>query len=312
MSTEWIPEIELAIAEWASVHAPDLKLQDMEVHWRHHKKGLIAISKEKNLVLKIFLDPKDKIRLNHEGTNLELFQGSPFAEHVPEYLGSGTTSNGAGWLLTDFCPDPSFEGKRNVEKFLLKNMGKYFYPAMTKLYTGHGFKTYPAQEYLKNAKERLEGHPSKSKLLKLMDLIETELKKFPEYHVIETHIHHDLHRGNILTNGERVTIIDWEGMIRGLVLVDVFDFPKRYIKKNKFAQWFLLHSLKKGLVKRFFQEYRQWAQQEFSAIVPEGSEKLSFMLYVLERSLNTWEGRKVDRIKNKKDFEYKLLKALGI
>ena len=318
MSTEWIPKIEAAFLEWAKVHAADLKLQDMELHWRHHKKGFIAISRAKNMVLKIFLDPKDIERLDHEGTNLEMFQGGPFREHVPEYLGSGSTSQGAGWLLTTFCPDPSFEKQKGIESFLLKHMDKYFYPAMTKLYTAHGFKTFPAEVWLKEAKSRAEKHPSQAVIKKLIAKIESELNTFPDYHVVETHIHHDLHKGNILSAEGRLTIIDWEGMIRGLVLVDTFDFPKRYLKKNKF-QFFLFSLYLKGLLKHppravrdFFSQFQEWAQAEFAATVPDGSLKVSFMIYVLERCLNTWEGRKVDRLKNKKDFEYKMLKSLGI
>lgn len=329
MSTAWVTEIEKAINEWAAEFHPDFKEkhfsgvlarlpEDSILHLRPNKKGLIAVSPKKNLVLKIFLDPKDISRLELEARNLNLFQESSFKEHVPKLLGEGSSKNGAGWVETDVCLDPSFEKKRNAEKYLLKHMDKYFYPVMTKLYVNHGFEVIEAKNWLNEARTRIANHPSKSRLEKLVQLIEAELKRFPEYKVVKTHIHHDLHRGNILTRKDHITIIDWEGMIKGLVLVDVFDFPKRVMKKSKLTEMIFFLYLKgylkspPGVVKSFFLNFRIWMDSTFQVRIPEESVKLSFMLYLLERALNSFEGRGVDRFKHRKDFDYKMLSTLGI
>src|SRR5690606_37615715 len=117
--------------------------------------------------------------------------------------------------MSDVCLDPSFEKRKDAEKFLLKHMAKYFYPVIAKVYTNHGLTKIKATAWLESAKNRTENHPSKGRLDQLISLISKELEKFPDYEVVKTHIHHDLHKGNILTKGERVTIIDWEGMIEG-------------------------------------------------------------------------------------------------
>lgn len=197
-------------------------------------------------------------------------------------------------------------------------MDEYFYPVMTKLYVNHGFEVMGAKTWLDEARSRIVNHPSKTRLEKLIQLIEAELKKFPDYQVVKTNIHHDLHRGNILTRKDHITIIDWEGMIKGLVLVDVFDFPKRVMKKSRLTEMLFFLYLKgylkipPGAVKNFFLNFRIWMDSTFQVRIPEESVKLSFMLYLLERALNSFEGRGVDRFKHRKDFDYKMLSTLGI
>ena len=78
--------------------------------------------------------------------------------------------------------------------------------------------------------------------------------------------------------------------------------------------WLYLKGIVKGLpklVKKSMDFYRQWMAGNFLAQVPEGSERLSMLLYVLERTLIIYELRGLDRMKDKKGFEAQVMSSFN-
>lgn len=284
---------------------------DSVIFYRTDKKGLIVASPKKDLVLKIFLDKPHIPLLQDEIRTLEHLQTTEFAPFAAKLK-----SYGENWIVTNFSGNSkALQGMRNPEKYLIENYVSLLLPAMNLFYKAHPWRVMSLQEWIASACARMSAHPSKDLLQKLVDRIEKESQKFSDYQVLEGSIHHDLHAGNILLDENQVTIIDWEGGTRGLILIDILDFSRRYINRHKMVgQQFWKFIAGKGelpnSVSTSFKNYANWSKETFNAHVPKGSERLTIYIYVIERSLLLYEKRKVDRLKDKSSFEFKMLEAV--
>lgn len=292
--------------------------KDSIIFFKDDKEGVIVASHEKQIVLKLFFNPQSVELLEKEIETLKSIMETPFAPYSVQLLGEGKTSNGARWFVSQFCSNTlSIKNEPFPERFLLKQFPHMIMPAMTEFYKAHPFEVQPLAQWLKSAEERINNHPAQGLLKKLIQAIKREEQKFPRYDVLHAHIHHDLHAGNILRDEKQMVIIDWEGNVRGLVLVDIWDFSRRYMRAHRltrFMFWLYLKGIVKGLpklVKKSLDFYRQWMAENFLAQVPEGSERLSMLLYVLERTLIIYELRGLDRMKDKKGFEAQVMSSLS-
>ncbi|MCM2351362.1 MAG: phosphotransferase [Bacteriovoracaceae bacterium] len=292
--------------------------KDSIIFFKDDKEGVIVASHEKQIVLKLFFNPQSVELLEKEIETLKSIMQTSFAPYSVQLLAEGTTSNGARWFVSNFCSNTlSIKNRPFPERFLLEQFPQMIMPAMTEFYKAHPYEVTPVSRWIERAQMRIQNHPSKRQLEKLLNLIKTEAQKFPQYEVLHAHIHHDLHAGNILVDEKQMVIIDWEGNVRGLVLVDIWDFSRRYIRAHKLARfmfWLYLKGIVKGppqLVKKSMDFYRQWMAENFKAQVPEGSERLSLLLYVLERTLIIYELRGLNRLKDRKGFEAQSLGALS-
>lgn len=292
--------------------------KDSIIFFKDDKEGVIVASHEKQIVLKLFFNPRAVDLLEKEIETLKSIMTTSFAPYSTQILAEGTTSNGARWFVSQFCSNTlSIKNHPFPERFLLENFSHMIMPAMTEFYKAHPFEVTPIAKWIERAEERIQHHPSQAALEKLLTLIKNEARKFPAYEVLHAYIHHDLHAGNILLDEKQMVIIDWEGNVQGLVLVDIWDFSRRYLRAHKLAG-FLFSLYLRGIVKRPPQLvrkamtfYRKWMKEHFGAEVPKGSERLSMLLYVLERTLIIYELRGLNRLKDRKGFEAESLGVLS-
>lgn len=290
---------------------------DSIIFFRDDKEGVIIASHERQIVLKMFFSESHIGLLEEEIRALQSFEGTAFSPYVPKLLNHGRTSNGGQWLVTSFCSNTkALTNHQDHEKFILKNFSTIVMPAMTEFYKAYDPKVSPIDTWIKEALVRTENHPSRKKLTILIKKIALQAKKHHEYEVVESQIHHDLHAGNILIDEKQTVIIDWEGRVRGLVLIDILDFSRRFLQRH-FYERMLFNLFMRGLlrkppelVQRSFEYYQNWAWSNFRANIPMGSERLSFMIYAVERALILHEKRLVDRFKDKRGIEFNILKAI--
>lgn len=311
----------LARLDWPKFVGKKLRIplpKDSIIFFKDDKEGVIAASHEKQVVLKLFFKPESVELLEKEIDTLKSIMNTSFAPYSAQLLAEGTTSNGARWFVSNFCSNTlSIKNHPFPERFLLESFPQMIMPAMTEFYKAYPHKVWTIHEWITRAADRIEVHPSKELLTKFLEAIKLEAQKFPQYEVLHGHIHHDLHAGNILRDEKQMVIIDWEGNVQGLVLVDIWDFSRRYIRAHKLVGvmfWLYLEGVVKEppkLVREGLEFYRQWMKENFQAEVPRGSEKLSLLLYVLERTLIIYEIRGLDRLKDRQGFEARILAALN-
>lgn len=286
---------------------------DSIVFFRDDKEGVIIASHEKNFALKMFFNKAHISLLEEEIKTLKDFKTTSFSPYVAKLLGEGTTSNGGRWLVTSFCSNSlALTNRRDHVKYLLQHFPLIVMPPMTEFYRTFSPRIIPVNSWINEAFTRAEGHPSRNKIETLLRKISQEAVRFPGYAVIESKIHHDLHAGNILIDDNQTIIIDWEGQVRGLVLVDILDFSRRYLQKSiwaKFCFWLFMKGILKepsSLVKKSLSFYRNWNLVNYEVRLADDSGRLSFMIYAVERALILFEKRKVDRFNDRNGFENKI------
>lgn len=287
---------------------------DSIIFFRSDKEGVIIVSQEKNIALKMFFDEAHIHNLDEEIKSLRSFEKTSFAPYAAQVLGDGTTSNGGRWLVTSYCSNSwALTNRPYHEKFLLRYFPNFVMPPLTHLYKSYQPRKIPVETWIREAHERSINHPSRKKIESALKKISKLSAQSPGYEVLESRIHHDLHAGNILLDDNQIIIIDWELEVRGLVLVDIFDFARRYLQRHFLAriafQFYLLGILKEPpmLIKRTLKFYRNWSLVNFKMNIPVGSEKLTFLVYAIERSLIYFEQRKLDRLKDRKGFEKRIV-----
>src|SRR5690606_18171104 len=106
------------------------------------------------------------------------------------------------------------------------------------------------------------------------------------------------------------SIIDWEGNLRGLVLIDGLDFLRRYLQKKKKRLKEFVSAFKEGKLtpegNSILQNFMKWQNSQFQLPMIEDP-SLLVLIYVIERTLILWEVRRVNRLDDKKGIEYQIL-----
>lgn len=294
--------------EWLKSHNSFLESNlpsDAIIFLRDNKKGLLVISAEENLALKLFFADEAKMMLDDEAKTLSFLGKSSFAPYSAKLINHGTTQNGARWLATSFCANT--QPFKNPQSFF-KKMEDLIMPAMTKFYLSSGVKTISIADWLSSAYEKADKFGLIDELRPLLTVIASEAHKYPEYKLPLSRIHHDLHIGNVLRHKNQIKVIDWEGCMEGPVLVDVFDFLRRIVHHD-LRFWHYLADLKDHehtKTNKVFEFYQRWSQDNFSIQVPNGSQKLTLFLYAAERALLLKEKRNINRFHDHSGFEYKV------
>jgi len=276
---------------------------DSIIFYRDDKEGIIAVSPEKNFVLKIFRDPPHILLLNREIETLKKIKGSDFEKFSTTYLNDGTTANGARWVMTDFrSNENSLKNYFNFEKNWLAISYTEIMPRMSAFYKINSPQFVKVSEWVENAQKRLESHPEAKKLAEGLKRIS---KDDLNIEILTSINHFDLHTGNVLRSREgEYSIIDWEGCYPAPVVIDAFDFLRRYLQKNRgeFKNF-------KVLSDDIFKKYQNWLREHFNQEVPFESKDLHFLIYAIERTLFFWEIAQINRLSDKRAVEKFILEA---
>lgn len=287
---------------------------DSVIFIRAEKLGLIALSSKKDAALKVFLNDYYTPLLDTEITALRAAEPLNF---TPKVKGHGVTANNGYWSLTNFCSNERALGTlSNPEKYLLKNFFHLVMPSMTAYYQATSPEVLKLDDWMIEAAPSIEKHPSRIDLETLVVRIKEEAKKFQNVELLRSNIHFDLHAWNILLGEEKMNIIDWEGGFRGLVLLDFFDFSRKYIIANKILKARLGRFMRgkvasyPSVLRPAFKDFQEWSQAHYSITIPDGSEKLLIYIYALERTLLLFNARNIDRLRDERGFESFVFKNL--
>ncbi|MFP5385351.1 MAG: phosphotransferase [Bacteriovoracia bacterium] len=277
--------------------------EDSVIFFQPSRKRIIVASHSENKVLKISISPSQLTFKDKEVELLKHLETSEFATHSAKVL-----EVGSNWVVTSFCSNSdSLLNIPDVEEYLLNNLNPLIMEPLAKFYRSQGIEKINLADWISKAKRRAVGHPSEEQINKRLDEIEVT-----DATLVKSLLHFDLHAGNVLKDKENVVIIDWEVSRPGLVLVDYFDFYRRYLYKDDREQkLFFAFLTGKGEVpqklKMFFEKFEGWSKQ-FGV---EGlNVKLFTWLYAIERTLIFWENWQENRLKDKKGLESKIINLI--
>lgn len=275
------------------------------------KYRVIIASAKYKIVLKLCLTPDNDHLINNEIESFEKLKKSEFRPHINEVLSHGMTDNTVRWMAVSFNENyNSLSEISSPETYLFENASKYLC-LLKNFYEFNNPKKLSVEDWLQNARYYSLNHPSKEKLLKLLDKVEEQSLNYPGIELIETQLHFDLHKGNILQSKE-ITFIDWEMSTRGLMLVDMFDFYRRFIYTRaweKFKFFLFMRGYLKtapSSLKSFFIRANESLNLKSHQV---GTERLMTYIYVAERVILYHKFGEVDRLV-KKGFESDLLKKI--
>lgn len=261
---------------------------DSVIFFQPTRQRLIVASESEGKVFKISTSEFQLALKDGEVKLLKHLEKSEFAPHTAKLL-----AEGSNWIVTSFCSNrDSLLNIPNVEEYLMEHMDYLIMGPMAKFYRAHELKKIKLSDYLAHAKVRASGHPGESTILNFI----SKLENVKEIELLHGQLHFDLHAGNILKDGNQVTIIDWEVTQPGLILVDYFDFYRRYLNKTKDQSPERLNT--------FHAKYQKWLRP-FG--VEATSAELSMKLYALERTLMYWDKWKQNRLNDKKSLEFKII-----
>lgn len=260
---------------------------DSVIFFQPSRQRLIIASKKEGKVFKISTSPFQLALKDGEVKLLKHLEKSEFAPHSAKLL-----AEGSNWIVTSFCSNrDSLLNLSNVEEYLMEHMDSLIMGPMAKFYRAHELKKIKFTDYVEAAKKRAAGHPGEDSILKFIGKLGSS-----DVELLHGQLHFDLHAGNILKDGNEVTIIDWEVTHPGLILVDYFDFYRRYLNKTK--------DQNPEKLATFHAKYQNWLKP-FG--VEATSAELTLKLYALERTLMYWDKWKQNRLNDKKSLEFKII-----
>ena len=299
------------LRKFSWVRAPYLTIkaslpQDSVIFFQDKRQRMIIASPKEEKVLKISISESQLQLLNGEIALLKFLQKTPFKDHTAKLV-----DHGENWIITSFCSNQdSLLNEKCPEALLLEKMHTLIMNPMQKFYQSYGEKKLGVKGWLAEVSKRIEKHPSREILENILQAITLQKKSLPELELLYVQLHFDLHAGNILRDGDTVSIIDWEVTTPGLVIIDYFDFYRRYLKvdpqENK-AFWEFLKGNGEAppKLRAFIQKFIEW-QKQFDVLMPSGSERLVFFLYAIERSCIYFEKWGENRLSDRKGFEFKI------
>lgn len=275
--------------------------KDSIIFVRPQKNGIIAISYQKNVNIKVILDTDFLFMLQYEVDALNVLKGRDFAPQI-----KGASLEGNYWLVTDCSVNSTpLLMKPKPEDYVLNHFEELLLPKMSAFYQDSLYKKENFLQWIDRSQERIKNHPSKDKLQSYID----KLKKLPVEEttpfLMSSMIHFDLHAGNILSDEGKLTIVDWEGGARGLVMMDFFYLAKRIIKADrKLKKKFLEGNLDIESLKIANVLYMKWLKNSFGL---ELNRPLSLdvfsMTSLLEQALVLYEDRRIDIVAEDNGFE---------
>jgi hypothetical protein len=259
---------------------------DAIVYLRPQKNGLIVISAMDQRVLKLFFHPTfNELLVSETQTLISLAKHQELK--TSHYISHGTTSAQGQWLLTTYCSnDKSFKLEERPTEVVYRALEEEIFPLITPFYLRAGFQKITLDTWLSSAEERCRNHPSKTKILTLIEAIKRDRAFDPNIELVQSMIHADLNENNILRGHAGLALIDWENRLPGLVLIDAFDIFARHLQKLTIEKRLLFLALKLG---KFFspsfmafgKSFKNWQLQEFNCEMKPGTERLHFLIYKL-------------------------------
>lgn len=278
--------------------------EDSVIFLQPSRQRIIISSQKHNRVYKISTSPSQLSLKDAEIDLLKDLEKSEFAPHSAKLVDYGDN-----WIVTTFCPNrDSVNYKTDKEKYLLDHSDTLIMEPMAKFYRSRGLQKLNIIQWKEEVRAKLKNHPLEQQLVTKIDKIKND------FHVLKSQIHLDLHSGNFLIDNDHVTIIDWEISHPGLVLIDFFDFYRRFLNKDKFEKKLFSEYLKgkkpaSGNLLVFYNKYKKWLKQ-----FDIQAEDLRFiiLLYSLERTAIYWEKWKENRLSDQKGFEKIIIDSLDL
>lgn len=292
------------------VQHKELKIKlpsDSILFYKDDKKGFIIACPSKNFALKIFLDVPHIKLLDCEINTLKKIKGTAFEKSASSYIADGVTTQGARWVLSDFRSNrDSLHHSPDPDLLLLNLAYKEIMPRMAEFYRINEPQIILVKDWIEEAQKRAEKHPHKEVIVKAL----SEIKK--DGALLVSAIHYDLHARNILRNNNQYSVIDWEGNLRSLVLVDGLDFLRRYLQRNqgklrRFIKDLGMRNLTHD-ASRTLESFSQWQTKHFYLQSQIGPVDLIY-IYVIERTLLFWEVRQINRLTDRRGIEFNVLLA---
>ncbi|MFA5583986.1 MAG: phosphotransferase, partial [Bacteriovoracaceae bacterium] len=192
---------------------------DSVIFFQPSRERLIISSHKERKVLKISTSKPQLVLLEGEIAELTHQNQSEFAEHSVKLLGYG-----ANWLMTSFCSNLD-----SLTDMPILDLHCLIIEPMTKFYRSHPLEKFLLSDWLKGVELRMKDHPHSEQIRKAVD----KIRSSGEITLLKGKLHFDLHQGNVLRDGDQVVIIDWEVSHPGLLIIDYFDFFRRYVNKEK-------------------------------------------------------------------------------
>lgn len=269
--------------------------EDAIIFYREDKEGVIAVSHEQNFIIKMFMDKSHLPLIEREILALRKIKGSAFEEFSSSYIDDGVTSDGARWVMTDFRSNSdSLKNHLDFEKNWLDISYQEIMPRMSRFYQINDHKFISRQTWIDQTLPRVETHPESIFLKKALEHISDDDSAI----ILESIVHFDLHTGNVLHSDGHYSIIDWEGSFKAPVVIDAFDFMRRYLQKNQRA-----YKQFDQISHDVFSQYQEWVLKYFKQEIPSVSYWDHFLIYAIERALFFWETAKINRFNDKRSIE---------
>lgn len=287
--------------------------RDAVVFFRPHKKGLILVSKDSDLVVKIFFQEEFSRLLKNETETLEYLKTTGFSKFLPIVRGSGEMEGGGFWQATHFYSnDLSLSSLRNKNAFLLRDIKDFVLSPMTEYYRAYPLRKVSFSQRLTELEKELSKAPFYPQVLPILETLKEEARSL-DFEVCIGQIHFDLHAGNMLWNGRDLRIIDFEGSTGGLIFLDAFDFYRRYMEGSSLESFRFWRSVKRGSplpphFKEFLTRVNRWLGTELGCgPIPEEGAMMMLKLYALERLWLLFKLKSMDRFSDINGFERRLL-----
>lgn len=286
----------------------DLTLpSDSIVFYQDFRERLIIVSKDLDIVLKISVSKDQLSLLDGEVALMKELSSSKFAPYITEYVETGSSLHESRWIITRF--KGNLHSLRNFpwpEQFLLQNIKPLILEPLVEFYKFKGVTEVTVGGWMKTLDSRLVLSPK----------IASEINRFSDFTLLNVQLHFDLHAGNLLYEDQKITFIDWEVTTRGLVLIDILDFYRRYLKTDSFEErkfWNFLDGQEDvpPKLKKLFMDLNNWLDNHFQRSIPENALRLIFVLYAFERANIYYKKWNEVRLDDQKGFESKILSILG-
>lgn len=261
------------------LHVPE----DAEIYLRPEKTGVIVVAPKEKKVLKLFLNKTSVEQLDREIEVLKKVSGTEFEQFTNRFISCGVAGEGR-WLLVEFM-----QQERTIDENYLFENARDIMDKMAIFYKLYGYKTVLASEWLIGVDKDIEKHPKAADLYKVKRLIEEELKRVGDVPLVISTLHADLHKENIMLTKNGAKIFDWEGTTESLVLMDYFDFLRRYLATHETEGKEFLNDLSKNIIEiprfhDFFEKFRSWYQLHFNVEASRDQMRLLFYIYGLDRT----------------------------
>jgi hypothetical protein len=186
-----------------------------------------VLSENSGLVFKHVVGGNERAGLSNEVSAWEYAHRAGITGHVPELYEWGRVDKGGYWTITQLVPnlypvDRLINPFRCQQKIWCKWLRLNILPVLHKFYEEAGWRVLSPDDWLRNLVEKIECHPCRQPLLRIINLAESALASCDTCGVPYVQLHGDLHPRHLHRNKEDWRIIDWGDSYRGCISYDFF------------------------------------------------------------------------------------------